>query len=255
MAWLASWLPEQISLLTSLGLIAFAAVTSALTAALGVGGGVLLLAVLALSLPPAAIIPVHGLVQFGSNFNRTLMLLKQIDWPLFFAFLPGVILGAGLANLFLTDLPLHLLQLCIAGFILFLTWGPKIPALALGKLGTALAGLITTFISMFAGATGPLVAAFIKQQHPNQPVKIVANFAICMSAQHLPKALVFGAAGFVFKSWLGLIALMILSGLVGTWLGLQLLQRMSSQKFNWLINLVLTLLALRLVYAALFASP
>lgn len=254
MDFLASWLPEQLSLLTSLFLIFFAAITSALTSAAGAGGGVLLLAVLALILPPAAIIPVHGMVQLGSNFNRALMLLKHIDWRLFFAFLPGVLLGAFLAHLFLTDLPLNLLQLCIAGFILFLTWGPKIPAIALGKFGTFIAALITTFVSMFSGATGPLVAAFVKQVHPNHPVKIVANFAICMSIQHLPKALVFGAAGFVFKDWLGLITLMIISGAVGTWLGLQLLQRISSKHFNLVVNIILTLLALRLVYSALFTG-
>ncbi|MDY0191288.1 MAG: hypothetical protein RBR22_11190, partial [Desulfuromonas sp.] len=50
-------------------LIVTACLTSAMTAALGVGGGVLLLAVMSMLLPAAAIIPLHGLVQLGSNAN------------------------------------------------------------------------------------------------------------------------------------------------------------------------------------------
>jgi len=253
MPFLESLLPDQISFLSSLFLIVFAGITSAVTASIGVGGGVLLLAILALLLPPAVIIPVHGMVQLGSNLNRALMTIKDIDWKLLAAFAPGAFLGAGLASLFLVDLPMHLLQLTIAGFILFLTWGPKVPALALGRSGTFFAALITTFISMFAGATGPLVAAFVKQQHQGHRFRTVANFAAAMSVQHLPKALVFGAAGFVFADWLGLIALMIISGALGTWLGLRLLSKLSNQKFALVINSVLTLLAVRLIWSAFFS--
>ncbi|HKM16088.1 MAG TPA: sulfite exporter TauE/SafE family protein [Marinospirillum sp.] len=244
-------LPEQLSLLNSLLLIIFAGITSAMTASIGVGGGVLLLAVMALILPPAAIIPLHGMVQFGSNFNRAVMTFKGIDWKRLAAFTPGAILGAGLASLFLVELPMQFLQLTIAGFILFLTWGPKVPAIGLGRVGTFFAALITTFVSMFAGATGPLVAAFVKQQHQGDRFRTVANFAATMSVQHLPKAVVFGAAGFVFADWLGLMLLMVLSGAVGTWLGLKLLNKLSNQKFSRMINVVLTLLALRLIWSAL----
>lgn len=244
-------LPDQLSFVAASFLILIAGLTSAITASIGVGGGVLLLAVMALTLPPAAIIPVHGMVQLGSNLNRALMTLKDIDWKLLAAFTPGALLGAWLASLFLVQLPVHVLQLTIAGFILFLTWGPKVPAMALGRIGTFVAALMTTFISMFAGATGPLVAAFVKQQHQGDRFRTVANFAAAMSVQHLPKTLVFGAAGFVFSDWLGLMLLMILSGAIGTWLGLHLLARLSNHHFGRIINIILTLLAIRLIWDAL----
>lgn len=243
-------LPEHLSTFSSLWLILFAGITSALTASLGVGGGVLLLAVMALVLPTAAIIPVHGLVQLGSNLNRALMTLKDIDWKLLAAFAPGTILGAGLASVFLVELPMHLLQITIASFILFLTWGPQVPAIGLGRLGTFFAAATTTFISMFAGATGPLVAAFVKQQQRGDRYRTVANFAAAMSVQHLPKAFVFGMAGFVFAEWLGLIVLMIASGALGTFLGLRLLNRLSNKNFGVVVNIILTLLALRLLWSA-----
>ncbi|SFC12688.1 Uncharacterized membrane protein YfcA [Marinospirillum celere] len=251
MSLLTNIFPEQLTHLTSWLLILAAGATSAVTAALGVGGGVLLLAIMALAVPPAAIIPLHGMVQLGSNANRALMTWRHLDWKLLAAFTPGAVLGAWLASLFLVQLPTQLLQLCIAGFILFLCWGPKVPPLALGRLGSFVAAGITTFISMFVGATGPLVAAFVKQQHQGDRFRIVANFAALMSVQHLPKAVVFGAAGFVFVDWLGLLLLMILAGALGTWVGLKLLARQSNDNFGRWFNILLTLLALRLIWQAL----
>jgi hypothetical protein len=71
----------------------------------------MLLGLLAIVLPPAAIIPVHGMVQLGSNANRTLMTLRHVNLVTIAWFLPGVILGAWLASLFLVELPLPLIQL------------------------------------------------------------------------------------------------------------------------------------------------
>lgn len=244
-------LPEQLSVVASLFLIIFAAVTSAITASFGAGGGVLLLAVMAVMMPHAAIIPVHGMVQLGSNLNRTLLTLKDVDWRLLAAFTPGALLGAWLASLFLVQLPMQILLLTIAAFILFLCWGPRLPAIGLGRAGTFMAALLTTFFGMFVGATGPLVAAFVKQQQDGDRFRTVANFAAAMSIQHLPKALVFGAAGFVFKDWLGLILLMIASGFLGTWLGLRVLAKLTNQGFDRIVNIILTLLALRLIWQAL----
>ena len=241
------WLwPESISHATTWFLIAFSCLTSAITACLGAGGGVLLLATMAMVLPPAVIIPVHGIVQLGSNFNRAIMTLKDLDKHLIGVFA----LGAWLASLFLVQLPIQTTQLTIAALILFLCWGPALPNVALGKLGTFVAATLTTVISMFAGATGPLVGAFVKQQQHGDRARTVANFSAAMTVQHLPKTIVFGATGFVFQEWLGLIVLMIISGAVGTWLGLKVAHKISNRNFGLIFNLLLTVLALRLVWQA-----
>ena len=70
---------------------------------------------------------------------------------------------------------------------------------------------------------------------------------MAMTLQHAPKALVFGAAGFVFSEWLPLIAAMICSGALGTWVGLRLLQRMEEALFARVFKWLLTLLALLMV--------
>lgn len=248
---LLEWfVPAGLSVWAVLVLIATACLTSAMTAALGIGGGVFLLAVLSMVLPAAAVIPLHGLVQLGSNANRAAFTAKHIRWPSLYWFAPGVLVGAVLASILLVELPSWLLQLSIASFILLLCWAPPMPQIATRAVGTFFAATITTLLSHFVGATGPLVAAFIKQQQ-GQRQATVATFAAAMTLQHAPKALVYSAAGFVFHEWLGLALAMVLAGVLGTKLGLKLLYKTSDQRFAQIFNILLTLLALRLIWQAL----
>jgi len=242
----------NLSVVSATALIVTAGVTSLLTAALGAGGGTLLLAVMAQFLPPLAIIPVHGSVQLGSNLGRALMTARHIDWRIILAFLPGALIGALLGSLVLVRLPPALWYLTIAGFILYLCWGPALPRRSLGRRGTLVAGALTTFASLFTGASGPLVAAFIKQIHRDR-FRTVATFATAMSFQHAAKVGVFVHAGFAIGNWLALIAMMIAAGALGTWLGLKLLHRLGDHHFRGLFNVALTLLALRLLWQAAMA--
>ncbi|WP_010324400.1 sulfite exporter TauE/SafE family protein [Marinobacterium stanieri] len=246
---LLSLIPADLLPLDALLLVAMAGLTSLMTATLGIGGGVLLLVIMAQLMPIAALIPVHGLVQLGSNANRALMTRQHIDWPLSRRFLIGAACGAALASLVVVQLPLELIQLAVGGFILWMIWGPKPAAKTLSPLKTLMAGGLTTFFSMFVGATGPLVAAFV-HRHSHDKMQTVATFATTMTGQHLLKGVVFSVVGFSFTDWLPLIVAMVLSGMLGTWIGLNLLQRVSSVWFNRLFRVVVTLLALRLLWQA-----
>ena len=87
--------PEALSTSVIVFLLMASAVTSMITATLGAGGGVLLLVLMASWLPPAAIIPVHGMIQLGSNSGRAVLTRHHIDWKVIAAFAPGVLAGAG----------------------------------------------------------------------------------------------------------------------------------------------------------------
>lgn len=223
--------------------------TSFITAAMGIGGGVLLLAILASTLPPAALIPVHGLVQLGSNGNRAILTRRHIDWCMVKSFTTGALIGAFLASFVVIQLPLFLIQLCVALFILFLVWGPKPKQHQTSEKGQVAYGAVTTFISMFVGATGPLVAGVVHRQDYDKNAT-TATFATCMSFQHLLKMLVFSLVGFAFWQWLPLIALMTFGGVVGTWLGLKMLNKIPTGHFKVIFKTVITLLALRLLWQA-----
>ncbi len=244
------WLiPTEIDLLTTLILVSTSFVTALITASLGIGGGVFLLAVTATFLPPVAIIPVHGLVQTGNNGNRAFMTRQHLNKPVFKGFALGACIGAFAATLLVVQLPLEAIQLFIALFVLHLTWGPKLQSQALTGWQLKLGAAITTFISIFVGATGPLVAAFVNQVSAQRFVR-VATFSACMTVQHGLKLVVFGWLGFAFSEWLGLVTMMILSGYFGTWVGLHLLAKMSNRFFDYGFKIILSLLAFRLIVDA-----
>jgi uncharacterized membrane protein YfcA len=241
------WFPELLSVYDLVFLILLSGLTSLLTAAVGIGGGVLLLAFMAQVVPVQALIPVHGLVQLGSNGNRAVMTYQHIDWRLTGLFVVGAIVGALVSMLVVVQLPLDTIRLCVAAFILFLVWGPKPSVVSLSRFKLVLAGGVTTFVSAFVGATGPLVAAFVHRQNMGK-LPTVATFAACMSFQHMLKALVFTVVGFAFTDWLLVIVLMVLSGALGTWIGLKVLHKVPVDLFKLLFRWVVTLLALRLLW-------
>lgn len=244
---LSTPLAEGISNIQLLWLVLTSALTSFITAAMGIGGGVLLLAIMASIMPPLALIPVHGLVQFGSNANRALMTRVHIHWPTVLRFSIGAFIGALIASQILVQLPVDWIQRAVACFILYMVWGPKPKQRVISAFKTVFYGGLTTLVSMFVGATGPLVAAFIHRMDKDK-LATTATFSACMSFQHVTKAAVFGAVGFSFANWLVPILLMIAAGALGTWLGLQLLNRIPAHLFRRIFSLIVTLLALRLLW-------
>lgn len=223
---------------------------SLMTAALGVGGGAFLLVVMAEFVAPLALIPLHGLVQLGSNANRVWhtrqQILPRVVWP----FALGA-LGAALGAVwFLGKMDLNWVPVLVALFILWLSWGPM-PTLNLVENPgqTALGGFLTTLASMVFGATGPLVSAWLGRSFGDR-LTYTACFSFCMTWQHFLKILVFLWAGFNFMPWMGLAVWMIALGYVGTRIGLIGLHRLPEDMFRKIFRWLLTLLALRVLWKA-----
>ena len=57
-----------------IGFTALSAFTSAFGVVAGLGGGVLMIGVMAMVFPPIALIPVHGVVQAGTNLTRVIIM-------------------------------------------------------------------------------------------------------------------------------------------------------------------------------------
>ena len=235
--------------LTTILLICLAGLTSFLTAALGAGGGLLLLVVMASILPMAVVIPLHGLVQLGSNGNRMLMTFRYIDVPMLAFFSLGAIFGAVGASFIVVELPLELMKIAVGLFVIFLLWGATPTIRETSNTWRILVGLGTTFISMFVGASGPLVGSLM-QVNGYEKMRFIATFSSCMTFQHLLKAIVFGTIGFSFWQWLPLILAMIASGAIGTWLGIKQVKKISADKFKSIFRLILSILSIQLIIQA-----
>lgn len=243
-------LPEVVSLPAALALVISAGFTSALTAGLGIGGGVLLLGIMAFLVPPAALVPLHAVVQIGSNTGRAWLMRRHIATGIVMPFALGATLGASAGGSVASALPAHQLELLLGLFILYAVWGrwPELQGRARAA-GLWLGGTTMSFLSMFVGATGPLVASLLKTQSlERQPH--MATFSACMSLQHGIKILVFGGLGFVFTPWLPLLTAMIASGFVGTWLGERWLAGRSEAGFRRGLDWLLTAMAVQLLWQA-----
>ncbi|WP_076536607.1 TSUP family transporter [Shewanella sp. UCD-KL21] len=246
-------LNELLSPTMALVLVIAAFFSSFITAAMGAGGGLLLLVLMASLLPMMIVIPVHGLVQLGSNANRALATIKHVDLPMLLYFSLGGVLGAALSTTVISQISLEPMKLVLAIFILYLLWGKKPTFIGSSPSSRVVAGAITSFLSFFVGASGPLVGSYMYVNYLNQTalqdkLRFTATFSSCMTMQHSFKAIIFTLLGFGFTQWLPLVCAMVISGALGTFAGLKLLNRITTTNFSKLFKLTLSLLALQLAY-------
>lgn len=240
-------LPPDVAPGVALLLIGTSFFTSLLTGAMGLGGGVLMLAAIASLLTPAAVIPVHGVVQIGSNLGRMLILRRDVVGRLVLPFALASVAGIATGALFVRALPASLLLAVLGVFILWSCWTPRLRRHQVSSRGFGVVGAATGLLTMFVGGTGPLVAAFLSPERQGRR-GVVATHAACMTVQHGLKIGAFTALGFAFLPWLPMLAAMIGSGFLGTMAGTRLLERLPERAFARLFRLVLTVLALRLVW-------
>lgn len=245
-------IPDNLSVFAFWLLVGTSFFGSFLSTAAGIGGGVTMLAVMAQVMPPLALIPVHGVVQLGSNISRMAVMFKHIDWWFLGWFLAGGLLGALVGSQIVTALPVAVLQLILGAFILYSIWGrmPTVPKATPFILGVG--GGATTLASMFVGASGPFAMTIVKSFGYDRFQK-VGTFSGVMVIQHGLKIIVFTVLGFAFAAYLPLMASMIFAGFIGTLVGRRFLERVSEAFFKKALDLVLTLLALRLLWQAVEA--
>jgi uncharacterized membrane protein YfcA len=226
-------------------LVAASLVTSFISAAFGIGGGFTLIALLALLLPPAALIPVHGIVQLGSNAGRVGIMLKDVVWRPVLPFVIGTVIGAGLGAIVVVQLPPWAVQLALGIFIIWAVFA-KLPPIQQRYI--LLGGVVSSFLTMFFGATGNFIAAMVKSMNL-EPVPHVATHSLMMTFQHFVKVLIFGLIGFQFGPYMILIIGMLISGFIGTVIGSRFLTKAGGRYFKPVLNTILFLAATRLIWA------
>lgn len=236
--------PSELGLWTGVALLVASFVGSFVTVALGIGGGAMLLAIMASVMPPAALIPVHGVIQLGSNVFRALLMRAHVHWPPVLSFAAGSALGVGLGGAIAVELPPGAVLIGVGAFVIFSVLSK--PPAWLGRYGW-LSGALSSFLTMFFGATGPFVATFVKSLSLDRQ-RHVATHATLMTLQHGLKIVAFGILGFAFGPWLLFMAAMIGAGFLGTVSGRRVLLRMSDKGFKRVLDVVLVLISLRLIW-------
>jgi uncharacterized membrane protein YfcA len=219
----------------------------------GAAGGLLLLAIMAVVFPPAVLIPVHTVVQLGAGSSRVIMMYRHVMRETVLPFVIGAVIGAALGAQIFVSLSSGLLQAILGVFILVLTWMPRLGRMGALRRRFAVLGFGATFLGIFVSATGTLLAPFVASASPDRH-NHASTLAALMAIVHLIKLVTFGLLGIAIGAYLPLLAAMIGTAALGNWVGGLALDRMPEHGFRRLFQVVLTVLGLRLLWAAGQAS-
>lgn len=237
-------------------LVGLAAVaTSAITAVVGFGGGVVLLAILLIPFEPTTAIPLHAAIQVVSNGTRTIIRRRDVEWDVTWPASALLLPAGALAIPLVVRTPTAALQAVIAVAVLAATWVPErttfeVPVLTRrGWLGF---GALIGALNVVVGATGPLQAPFMRAATSSW-LGFVGTFATVQVAGHLSKVVLFGVAGFALGDHAGAAAAGTIGVIAGTSLGSHLLDRMPEAIFRRLYLVAITIVGAYLLADAALA--
>lgn len=233
-------------MLLELTLLLIAFITSTIAGVVGIGGGMMLIAILPSFLPLNALIPVHGLTQMSSNVSRAFFGYKEVQYQVIPKFLIGSFLGIALFASILSFISLEYVPLFIGVYILLSLWSEKFNEKIKRYESYFLAGFFQTGLSIVVGATGPLTMTLLLKDFKDKD-KVVATGAALMSITHILKVFVFIYFGFVFFDYIGILIFMIIGAVLGSFVGTKLRNRIDGKKFELILKLLLSVLAIKLI--------
>ncbi len=232
--------------MNELALLPIAFLTSSVAGVMGMGGGILLIALMPGFVPPGAIIPLHAATQLASNSSRAIFGWRHIDLRILPAFALGALLGAWLGSEIYQSLNLHWLPAIIGVLILYLAWLPPPRVGGGGHWALVALGFYQTGLGMIAGATGPLGAAVLLRRNRDRDW-LVVNTGAYMTLAHAMRVAAFFVMGFSFAAWWELLLGMIIASIAGSWLGTKLRAGVGQVQFQRWFKWLVTVLAIRMI--------
>lgn len=240
-------------------LLIAAFITSSISAVLGMGGGIILLGIMAIVIPEGyKVIALHGMVQLFSNTTRTFIFRKHLNSKLIYQFLNGAFIGVLLSALIIillisyfnvqsaNQIKVEVLKPFIGLFIVWYLFfkSPKKEK----NISTFLpVGIIAGISSIFVGAVGPLIAPFFLRKDFTKE-NIIANKAASQMITHLSKIPLFiYFFNMNYSAELKTLVPLIISVYIGTNFGKRILNFIPENLFKKIFKITLLIIALRLI--------
>ena len=242
-----------------LALIIAAFITSSISAVLGMGGGIILLGIMATIIPNGyMVIALHGIIQLISNTTRTYVFRTHIKSKIIKEFSIGAAIGVGISALIIfliikfyevnsaSEIKIDFLKPMIGIFIIWYLFLKKSKKEKKSKSFIKV-GSISGLASIFIGATGPLIAPFFIN-HNLIKEEIIANKAACQMITHLTKIPLFILFFHVnYIEEYQILLPLIIAVFIGTNIGKKMLGYIPEKLFNKLFKTALFIIAIRLV--------
>lgn len=223
--------------------------TAGISAATGMGGGVIFLVGLNFYLPLAKVIPIHGLIQLKNNAIRVFALKEHLIKPicLFYS------IGCGLGVLAVTFLVSNLDNKLIPYVLIFLLvmyslFKPKrMPELIIPNWGFLILGFVTGFLGILVGAVDPILAPFFLRKDFSRH-QVIANKSFFQFLIHFAKIPVFLYLGFNYIEYWQLILVLFVFGMLGTFHGIKILHKISQVLFVKIFKIILFAVSCKILY-------
>ena len=178
-------------------LITAALFTSTLSAMIGMGGGIVLLGLMAILMPQGyLVIALHGMIQLIGNGTRAFIFKDAIKKNIISNYFYGSLIGLSLSGLIVffliqsfdvetaNEISFDYLKPLIGTYILWFLYLRKKQSAKLFNYFSV--GIIGGLTSIFIGAVGPLIAPFFLNDKLTKE-NIIANKAACQIITHLGK--------------------------------------------------------------------
>ena len=107
-------------------------------------------------------------------------------------------------------------------------------------------GFLQIGIGLFVGATGPLHVPLLFKKYPDTHVAITTS-SFLMSIMHILKIAVYVLTSFAFLDYWQVIMMMIVSAVIGSWVGVKLRHRFSMHWLKRALPWLLSVIALKLI--------
>ena len=240
-------------------LIIAALITSSISAVIGMGGGIILLGIMAILIPEGyMVIALHGIIQMVSNGTRTFVFRQHLKKNLISEYLFGALIGLGLSVIIVyalmqyyevdsaNQIKFDYLKPIIGLYILWYLYLKGAKKEQKNKL-FIIVGFISGLVSIFIGAVGPLIAPFFLRKDLTKE-NVIANKAACQIITHIGKIPIFMYFFNVnYIEQCTILLPLIISVYIGTNVGKKLLGSISEKTFKMIFKVCLTIIALRLV--------
>lgn len=229
-----------------------ATATGALSATIGMAGGMVLLGAFTALFPVGEAMVLHAGTQLVSNLGRAVLLRGWIAWRSVAAY----VLATAITTLALRGvvaLPSPVTVWVLLGVTPLVM--RRLPAPrwldASTPVGAALAGVVCTALQIFGGAAGPLFDLFWVHA-PVDRRQVVATKAATTAVAHLAR-LAWFVPHLERAPSMTVLALTVSGTLVGTALGTRLLERMDAARFRALTGGTLDVIGAGYLAAAVWA--
>lgn len=227
-------------------------VTSTMTAITGLGGGMILVGLMPMFLPAAAIVPVHGATQLASNVSRAWFGRKYIDGKYLKIYVAGVLMGAAVFGILVRLVHLDLIPMFIGVYILLTQWSDRFNRLFKGVENFFVIGFLQTGIGLFVGAPGPMHMPLLMKKFDDNHI-VVSTASLMVSFVHITKILMYVSMGFMFVDYWQMIAMMIISAVIGSWIGTKLRHKLPMHWLKTALPWLLTIIALKIMVDTVIA--